>query len=170
MSDGAQDIPTSSPPAWAHEIGVLSLGPVSEVPSSLAEIADRMLIQETASRYALAYDERRLDVLADVFAEDVTFAYSISGGGYGESKGRETVIAWLHEIMQGQTDQRRHVCANFVVEELAADRAVVTTYLALFASDTETRLVTTGFYRMELCKSDGKWRLSYVYDGLDRPF
>jgi hypothetical protein len=163
-------VPVSCPPTWGHQAGVLSLGTVSAVSHSLTEIADRQFIAETAHRYALAYDERRLDVLADVFTEDVIFAFSISGGGYGQYAGRDAVIGWLSDIMQGQFDQRRHVVSNFIVEELNADRAVITLYLSLFASDTETRVVTSGFYQMELYKSDDKWRISYVYDGLDRPF
>jgi hypothetical protein len=170
MSEAGTAVPETCPPAWAHEVGALSLGLVASVPSSVAEIADRLLIQETAFRYGLAYDERRLDVLADVFTSDVTFAFCVSGGGYGEFNGRDEVVDWLHEVMQGQSDQRRHVCGNFIIEELSADRAVATMYLALFASDRDTRVVTSGFYRMQLRKADGKWRICYVYDGLDRPF
>lgn len=163
-------VPASCPPAWGHQTGALSLGTVSAVSYSLTEIADRQFIAESAYRYVLAYDERRLDVLTDVFTADVTFAFSVSGGGYGQYEGRDAVIGWLSDIMEGQFDQRRHVVSNFIVEELNADRAVITLYLSLFASDTETRVVTTGFYRMELLQSDGKWRISFVYDGLDRPF
>lgn len=170
MTENADAVPASCPPGWAHQVGAMSLGRVAPVPSSLTELADRLLIHETASRYALAYDERRLEILADVFTDDVTFAFCVSGGGYGEIKARESVIDWLHEVMNGQSDQRRHICSNLIIEELRADHAVVTTYLALFASDAETRLVTSGFYRMEMRKTDERWRISFIYDGLDRPF
>jgi len=170
MSESVTTVPESCPPAWAHQVGRLSLGKVARVPTSLRALADRLLIQETASRYSLAYDERRLEVLADVFTDDVTFAYCISGGGYEEHSGRETVIDFLHEVMKGQPDQRRHVCGNFIVEDLSGDEALVTLYFALFAADTEARLVTSGFYRMEMRKSEDMWRISYLYDGIDRPF
>ncbi len=170
MPEDSGAVPASCPPAWAHQVEALSLGKLQPVPSSTSQLADRLLIQESASRYALAYDERRMEILADVLTEDVTFAFCVSGGGYGEFKGRDTVIDWLGEVMQGQSDQRRHVCGNFIVEELSAGRATVTLYHALFASDAETRLVTSGFYRMEMRKADDKWRICFIYDGLDRPF
>jgi SnoaL-like domain len=170
MQQHVDAVPASCPPAWGHQAGVLSLGTVSAVSYSLTEIADRQFIAETAYRYVTAYDERRLDVLADVFTADVTFAVSFSGGAYAQYEGRDIVIKWLSDIMEGQFDQRRHVVGNFIIEELNADHAAITLYLSLFASDTETRVVTTGFYRMELLKADEKWRITYLYDGLDRPF
>jgi hypothetical protein len=170
MPPSTAAVPASCPPGWAHQAGALSLGTVRAVPRSLAETADRLLVEESAYRYALAYDERRLDVLADVLTADVTFAFSVSGGGCGQHAGRDAVIGWLSDVMREQHDQRRHVCGNFLVEELGTDRALVVLYFSLFASAAETRLVTTGFYRMKLVKSDGRWRISHLYDGLDRPF
>ncbi len=170
MSRHMTDIPAECPPAWGHDVEAWSLGHVREVPASAHEVADRLLVQESASRYALAYDERQLDVLDDLLTDDMVFAFSVSGGGYAETKGKTEVIPWLHDIMQTQSDQRRHVCGNFIVEELTSDFAHVTLYFALFASQATTQLVTTGFYVMKMSKIDGKWRINYIYDGLDRPF
>jgi hypothetical protein len=128
------------------------------------------MIQETMARYAVAYDERRLDILADVFTEDAIFAFSIAGGSYGEYTGRQAVVDWLHEVMLGQFDQRRHSCNNFILEELDGYRAAAAVYFSLFASAEETELVTTGFYRVNFRKEDGRWRICYVFDGLDRAF
>lgn len=157
-------------PAWAHQHGVMSLGPVTQAPTDLTDLADRFMIQETAYRYALAYDERRLDVLADVFTSDLSFMASLSGEVAGKLEGRDAVVDYLHEVMQGQNDQRRHVCSNPVIEHLDGDSAAITVYMSIFASDTETRLVTTGFYEMKLRKLDNKWRINSLCVGLDRPF
>lgn len=170
MTSSTASIPDSCPPGWAHEVGALALGKVATVPETIAEVADRLMVQETASRYALAYDERRIDILEDVFTEDVLFAYSISGGGYEEFVGRDSVVAWLRGIMDEQFDQRRHVCGNLIVDRLDGNEAVLTMYLALFASAEQTELVTTGFYRLSMRKVANAWRIHHVYDGLDRPF
>ncbi len=163
-------VPESCPPAWAHSVGALALGGPAPVPTDWQTLADRMMVCESASRYAMTYDERRTDVMRELFTEDVVFAYCTSGGGYGETAGREEVIAWLEGIMATQDDQRRHLCGNLVVEQLDATDAVVTCYFSLTAAAATAELVTSGFYRFTLRKPADRWLISHVYDGLDRPF
>jgi hypothetical protein len=133
----------------------------------MAEVADRLLIQETAHRYAWAYDERRLDVLTDVFTPDVTFGFSVRGGEYIERRGRDEVVSWLHGFMKGQDIQGRHLCGNLIIEELGTEVANVNLYMVLFASGRRTYPASTGFYRMTMHKFEGRWRIARVYNGLD---
>jgi hypothetical protein len=156
-------------PGWAHEAQAVSLGSVKAV-ADAGSLADRLLVHETLARYAWAYDERRLDVLRDVFTEDGSYVALVPGVEPVGSEGRERLVPWLAEIMEGQRDQRRHVLANLVIEELTDTHCVAMCYSILFASDTEARLVAPGFYRAELRKEDGKWRIAQLRNGLDRPF
>jgi SnoaL-like domain len=162
--------PETCIPAWAHASGFLSLQEPGPVPTTLQEVADRDLARESALRYSYAYDERRLDVLRSLLTADAKFSISISGAGVHTEAGRDTVVAWLAGIMEGQDDQRRHVVSNVIIEEINAKSAVITTYLAVFSIKETAQLATTGFYRFDLAKQDSIWRIRHIFDGLDRPF
>jgi hypothetical protein len=166
----SNQVPETCPPAWAHSSGFLSLQKPGPVPTTLQEIADRDLARESALRYSYAYDERRLDVLRSLLTSDAKFSISISGAGAHTESGRDTVVAWLAGIMDGQDDQRRHVVSNVIIEEIDSESAVITTYLAVFSIRETAQLATTGFYRFDLVKQDSIWRIRHIFDGLDRPF
>ncbi|MEV7136256.1 nuclear transport factor 2 family protein [Arthrobacter sp. NPDC093128] len=163
-------VPETCPPAWAHSAGFLSLRHPRPVPTTLQELADRDLARESALRYSYAYDERRLDVLRSLLTDDAKFSISVSGAGVHTEAGRDTVVEWLSGIMDSQDDQRRHVVSNVIIEDLTVERAVVVTYLAVFSINESAQLATTGFYRFDLAKQDSVWRISHIFDGLDRPF
>jgi hypothetical protein len=163
-------VPGTCAPAWAHAAGFISLKEPGAVPTTLQELADRDLARESALRYSYAYDERRLDVLHSLLSPDAKFSISISGATVETQEGRETVIAWLSDLMDSQDDQRRHVVSNVIIEDISADRAVVVTYLAVFSVRETAQLATTGFYRFDLEKHGSVWRISHIFDGLDRPF
>ncbi len=163
-------VPESCPPAWAHNAGFISLKEPVSVPRTLQELADRDLARESVLRYSYAYDERRLDVLRSLLTADAKFSISISGAEVQTQEGRDTVVEWLSDIMDSQDDQRRHMVSNVIIEEISADRAVVVTYLAVFSVRETAQLATTGFYRFSLEKHESVWRISHIFDGLDRPF
>jgi hypothetical protein len=157
-------------PAWGHVIGELSLGPVADVGAAAEHLVDRLLVVETLARYGWAYDERRYEVLESVFTEDAVFAGSIAGEGAFRHEGRKTVVDWLAGIWPQQLDQRRHLYTNPVIEHLTDRECTLCVSFGLFASSDTSRLVTTGWKRVQLRKQDGKWLISEIYDGLDRPF
>lgn len=163
-------IPETCTPAWAHSTGVIDLQPVSTVPTDLTTLADRLMIQETAARYAIAYDERRLDVLESLYTEDGTYAYRIGEGPLEGRTGRTELVAWLGEIMQTQTDQRRHMMSSLVIDRLTADQAVVIAYKSIYGAERKVELITTGMYRFSMVKQDGKWLIEEAIDCLDRGF
>ena len=166
----ATTTPETCTPAWAHATGVIDLQPVAPVPSDLNALADRLMVLETASRYAIAYDERRLNVIESLFTESVTFSYRVGEGPLSSEHGRDHVIGWLEEVMQSQNDQRRHLLGTMTVEHLTADEAIVIAYMANFGIEKEAQLVTTGFYRFSMIKEDSRWKIDEALDALDRPF
>lgn len=166
------DSPNPQPktvPAWATRSGLLPVSGPRPVDASAQALADRDYIRESISLYSYGYDERRLDVLEALFTEDVRFAINIAGDEQ-EVVGRDRVIAWLADIMESQSDQRKHVMSNIVIRDLDGDSASASTYLVVFSTDTESEAATTGFYDIELRKEEGRWRISYILDGLDLPF
>lgn len=157
-------------PGWAHEVGLIDLQPPSAVPTTVAELADRMLAQETAVRYAVAYDERRLDVIDALVVDDVSFSYRVGAGPLETVSGRHEVLTWLGEVMASQSDQRRHLVGSILVEHLTADRATVVAYSEIIGIEDVAALVTTTVYVFSLVKRDDRWLISSAVDGLDRPF
>jgi ornithine carbamoyltransferase len=170
MTDESYLEPDSCPPAWAHTAGFIALKEPKAVPTTVGELADRDLARESALRYSYAYDERRLEVLRSLLTADAKFSISISGSEPQSVEGRDTVVEWLSDIMDSQDDQRRHVVSNVIIEDISADRAVIVTYLAIFSIRETAQLATTGFYRFDMEKQDSVWRISHIFDGLDRPF
>jgi hypothetical protein len=67
-------VPGTCTPRWAYTAGVIDLQAVASVPSDFTAPADRLLSQETAARYAVAYDEGRLDVIESLMTESTVFS------------------------------------------------------------------------------------------------
>ena len=139
---------------------------------SMQSTADRLAIIETLSSYAWGYDSRDLRMLGDSFTKDASFTIQLAGtDGWGPYKGRAAIVDWLSSVMKTQTDQRRHCLSNLRFEELAESRAVVVSFLTLTAAEHGmARLVTTGWYRDELTREDGAWRISKKELHLDAGF
>lgn len=162
--------PETCTPAWAHSAGVLDLQPLRTLPSDLAALADRLLVQETATRYAVAYDERRLDVIESLLTESSTFSYRFGEGPVHSQAGRDNVLGWLDEVMRSQRDQRRHLVGNALVERLTADEALIVSYTAIYGIEREANLVTTGIYIFNMVKRENRWLIDGALDALDRAF
>lgn len=168
MTEPAETAPRR--PAWAHTGGYLSLRGPQPVTDDIHTLADREYAKDTALRYSYAYDERRIEVLRELFTPEARFSISIAGSGDLTVVGREAIISWLGDIMHSQADQRRHLVSNVIVEEITPASAVVVTYLAVYSVDDTATLATTGFYRFELVRQSGIWRIDHILDGLDLPF
>jgi hypothetical protein len=88
-----------------------------------------------------------------------------------ELKGREAIVEFLTEFWNQQTDQRRHIFTNVIVDELTGETATVHAYLLLTAASGETMAPqTTGPYRLDLVKHGDSWRLQRMVAGFDAPF
>ena len=121
----------------------------------------RLAIMETLSRYAWSYDTRDLALMATTFSADGCFHAQLAGSpGWGPFVGRQAIIDWLGDVMQTQTDQRRHCLTNLVFLTLTPTAATVASYLTLTAAEHgAVAIKCTGTYRDEMINEDGEWRI-----------
>jgi hypothetical protein len=161
---------TGPEPGWAAKAGRVGVKPL--VTAGSAEAADRVMIAERIHRYGWGYDERDRALLADCFTGDGVWEGSIMGGdAVGPFEGRDAVITFLTDFWAQQTDQRRHIFTNVVVDDLDGSTAVAHAYLLLTATSNGTMTpVTNGPYRFQLRKDDDVWRIMRLVAGFDAPF
>ena len=157
-------------PAWAKEKGHVVLRPLTNgAPESGV---DRALIAERIYRYGWAYDERNPELLGDCFTSEGIWEGSIMGQiAVGPFVGREAIVDFLSSFWTEQTDQRRHIFTNVIIDALSDAEAVGQAYLMLTASsDSAMSPVTTGPYRFEFAKEPDCWRMKRLSGGFDAPF
>jgi hypothetical protein len=158
-------------PAWGHASGLLALEVAAKV--DLAAVPDRILLADRMSRYSWAFDERRVDLLADCFTDDATWEAHLMGRSViGPFSGRDAVVDYMSSFWTHQVDQRRHMIMNVVVQNQSANDATVLSYHLLMSATTETiEPVTCGFYRAQMRRAaDGPWRICALVAGYDIPF
>ena len=158
-------------PGWARSCGHVRLQP--PLAAEPGPATDRILVAERVARYGWAYDERDRDALAGCFMPDGVWEGRIMGRDeVGPVTGREAIAGFLAGFWQAQSDQRRHLFTNLVVDELAPPRATAHAYLQLTAARGGVMTpVTTGPYRFELVRdTDGVWRIARLAAGFDAPF
>ena len=121
---------------------------------------DREEIEELVHRYAWMVDERRWDLMDEVFAEGATLDYTSTGGQKGPY--RET-LEWLDRALAPWPLNLHHI-TNLSVE-LAGDVARVRT--AFFAPMGRERpdgshevLTTVGYYLDRLVRTPRGWRIA----------
>jgi hypothetical protein len=139
---------------------------------ALGAIADRLLISETAYRYAWAFDEHQRGVLAACFWPDARFVGSFMGGEeVGPFEGRDAIVDWLGGAMDLQLHQRRHNVTNLIVDDQTETTATARAFLYMTAVvDGRIDAITGGFYRMAMQKDEEVWRIRELFAGFDRPF
>lgn len=132
----------------------------------------RALIAERPARYCWGYDERRPELLEDCFTEDAVWEGDVGAAqAVGPIQGRQAIVDWLTSFWPHQSDQRRHILLNTLIERQAAAEATTLSYLLLLsAKGDRVSLETTGFYRLELVGSEGGWRIRHLFAGFDAPF
>lgn len=159
-------------PAWASAAGRIALQAAQGADNDPGRAADRIMIAERIARYGWGYDERNEALLADCFTADAVWEGSIMGGDVaGPCVGREAIVEFLKGFWVQQTDQRRHIFTNVLVESLSGDTAVAVAYLLLTASaDGAMTPVTVGPYRWDLRNEAGVWRVTHLAAGFDAPF
>jgi SnoaL-like domain len=158
-------------PAWSKISGHSTLKPLSHATATETGV-DRALIAERIYRYGWAYDERSLELLGDCFTEDGVWEGSVMGQvSVGPFEGRAAIVDFLTDFWTFQTDQRRHLFSNVIIDDLTDVSAVGHAYLQLTASTNASMTpVTTGPYRFEFVKQDDSWRMSRLSAGFDAPF
>jgi hypothetical protein len=155
--------------AWAHVDKKVNMRPLEAADWSPAAVAARLQIAEAFSRFGVAHDEARTDVLASVFTPDAVFEVAQGQGEpFVRYQGRDTIIGRLTSIIAEQGDQRRHAMTNVLVESLGADTASAIAYGVVPVAADGLTLGATVIYTADLRKeADGCWRFSYFYIGMD---
>ena len=122
---------------------------------------DREEIEELVHRYAWMVDERRWELMDEVFAEGATIDYTSTGGQKGPY--RET-LAWLERGLAPWPLNLHHI-TNLAILELTGDAARIRT--ALFApmgrelpDGTHEVLTTVGYYLDRLVRTPMGWRIA----------
>jgi hypothetical protein len=170
MSEAEQLRPA---PAWASTAGVVAMRPAVGATGAGSPI-DRLLIAERVARYGWAFDERDRDGVADCFTEDGIWEGQVMGiEPIGPFAGRAPVVEFLTSFWEEQEDQRRHVFANVVVDDLLADTASAHAYVILLkSSEASMTPLTSGPFRFALARDadDGVWRIARLVAGFDTTF
>jgi SnoaL-like protein len=129
------------------------------------------MLSGVMSRFLLGVDEQNADRMRAALAEDAENAMFLDGEKIGLPPGREGIVGYIADFWKTQTDQRRHVLSNAILESESPDAAVVSFYMTLYATkDRKVRTVATGKYRVQFAvKGDRGW-IRRVELTLDGPF
>jgi hypothetical protein len=128
-------------------------------------------LQELMTRFLVGVDEQDAGLVRSVLTEDVRNTMTVAGQRMDPPAGRDALIAYLAEFWKGQTDQRRHVLSNAIVESDAPRAPVLSFYLTLYATENQkVRTVATGRYRVHYAVDGDDARIRSIELTLDGPF
>jgi ketosteroid isomerase-like protein len=132
-------------------------------------MADRGAIENVLAQWAFGYDERDVARMAKCFTADAVMTMDIGGAEQmGPYEGHAEVMKHFTDHHEIQTDQRRHVTTNVVIDEETDTTASVFSYLSLLVTDGGvTRLQATGVYRDQFVLEDGSWKIRRRHLDLD---
>jgi len=125
---------------------------------SLAEISDRLEIQQLLVDYSSAIDQRRFDDLDEVFTPDAYIDYRALGGVDGRYP---QVKAWLAEVLPN-FPMYSHLLGNFSVRidgDTAASRVICFNPMVL-GGDQGQVLFCGLWYDDEFVRTPAGWRMS----------
>ena len=124
---------------------------------SLAEVSDRLEIQQLLVDYATAIDQRRFDDLDRVFTADAYIDYRAMGGVDGHYP---EVKAWLAEVLPN-FPAYAHLNGNFDIR-LAGDTAAGRTmcFNPMKLSDDGQILFCALWYDDEFVRTPEGWRMT----------
>ena len=134
-------------------------------------MADRAAIEDLANRYSLAYDTADLDGIEATFTEDATFSMVIAGGDKLSFGPREAIMKLMRDSLSSQTDQRRHVNSNLIVEGEQDGVTRTKHYLTLVATEEgQINLLSAGLYSSEIVEEGGSLRFRSLHLDLDKAY
>ena len=167
----AATAPTLPPQAWAHRQGKVKMHPLVASDWSPAALAARAQIAEAFNRFGTAHDEAQVDVVVSCFTEDTVFEVAQGQAEpFARFTGRTEVFDRLTRIIREQSDQRRHVMGNVLVEDLdlAAGTSTAIAYSVVTVAANGLSVGASVIYTAQLRREDdGCWRFSYFFIGMD---
>ena len=129
---------------------------------------DYAAIAELFARYGASQDLHDRELMATTLTQGASATIHIAGmDSIGPLDGRDTIVSFFGDILDSQTDQRRHSITN--IRRLDGDR--VNAYLTLIVTDEgETVVKSAGIYEATVAEEDGEAKLSGFVLSLDRGF
>jgi SnoaL-like domain len=123
------------------------------------DIQDKLSIQDLLARASYALDTRDMATLAQCFAADAVLEISIKGvAGEPRFTGRTEIMGLMQNAADTQTDVRRHVTTNILIESASPTSARSIANLTLTAVENgQIRLVTSGYYKDSIVRENGVW-------------
>ena len=132
---------------------------------------DRSAIEDLANRYSLAYDTADLDGIEATFTEDASFSMVIAGGDRISFGPREAIMTLMRDSLSSQTDQRRHINSNLIVEGEQDGVTRTKHYLTLVATEEgQISLLSAGVYSSEIVEEGGALRFRSLHLDLDKAY
>lgn len=132
-------------------------------------MADRSAIENTLASWAWGYDNREPERMQRCFTPDSDLVMDIGGSEtMGPYIGRSEVMKHFTDHHAIQTDQRRHLTTNILIEDETDDSAFVISYLTLIVTDENgTRLQAAGVYKDNFVRTDAGWQIHHRRIELD---
>ncbi len=132
---------------------------------------DKLAIHELMARAAFGYDQRDVEMLSGCFAETAQMSIRIAGGDLvGPFNGRDEVMGLMTSSMEQQTDVRRHVISNLFFADEGSEPEVVSNLTLLVIENGEIQLMSSGIYRDQVAKLDGRWQILRRHLDLDKGY
>lgn len=126
---------------------------------SLAEISDRLEIQQLLVDYSTAIDQRRFDDLDRIFTPDAYIDYTAMGGIEGPFP---EVKAWLAEVLPG-FPAYYHLIGNFDIRlsgDTAASRTMCFNPMKLSEKSDGKIMFCALWYDDEFVRTTDGWRMT----------
>ena len=134
-------------------------------------MSDRASIENLLNTYSLAYDTPDLETLESVFTEDASFSLIIAGGDRIAFEPRDAIMKLMRDSLSAQTDQRRHINSNLIVEGEVDGVTRTRHYLTLVATENGViNLLSAGVYSAEIVEQDGVLRFKSLHLDLDKAY
>jgi len=127
--------------------------------ATLEEVRDRLEIGELLARYSTALDDRRWDLLAEVFTPDAECDY----GALGRPRGVEEITSLIRGTI-GDLDATQHLVGNVVVavdgDAGTADCYLISQHIRAGAPGGEHYLLG-GRYSDRVVRTPDGWRIAH---------
>jgi len=150
---------------WASDQGLLGLDPEPEPVTP----AEHLAVSELLNRYALGYDERRLDLITSAFTVDAVCETWLRETRVSRFEGAQAISTEMASVMREQGPaQRRHLVTNLIVTRDGDDlRGVAYSAVLLAPGPEEVHVGASAVYDLVATDDAGALRLSRLTIGLD---
>lgn len=159
--------PTEGPvPGWITRSGKIGLRrDVAET----VETRDLLAAREVATRYGWGVDERRADLLEELFTPRVEWSGTVEGHrSLGRVRGLVAVLDLLKILFWSGSAQFRHLTSSAIVErQNSTSAAICQGFMLTFSNSVGSNVACTGVNRFDLVKDEAGWSIAGIFAGFD---